>query len=72
MRGTTVDGRVGPDLTHVASRRYLAAGAIPNTPGYLGGWIADSQSIKPGNVMPPQPLTPDQLHALIAYLGTLR
>ncbi len=72
VRGTRADGKVGPDLTHVGSRRFLAAGAIPNTPGYLGGWISNSQTIKPGNAMPPQPLTPDQLRSLIAYLGTLR
>ncbi|MFF4777190.1 cytochrome c oxidase subunit II [Microtetraspora fusca] len=72
VRGTRADGKVGPDLTHVGGRRFLAAGAIPNTPGYLGGWISDSQSIKPGNAMPPQPLAPEDLRSLIAYLGTLR
>ncbi|MFI6450470.1 cytochrome c oxidase subunit II [Streptosporangium amethystogenes] len=72
IRGTTANGRIGPDLTHVAGRRYLAAGTIPNTRGYLGGWISNSQTLKPGNKMPPQPLTSEQLQALIAYLETLR
>jgi cytochrome c oxidase subunit 2 len=71
VRGTSASGTAGPDLTHFASRRQLGAGAAPNTPGHLGGWIANSQTIKPGNLMPPQPLTPDQLQALIAYLDTL-
>ncbi|WP_214414016.1 cytochrome c oxidase subunit II [Sphaerisporangium fuscum] len=72
VRGTTANGRIGPDLTHVASRRFLAAGAVPNTRGFLAGWIADSQTIKPGNKMPPQPLPSQQLQALIAYLESLR
>jgi cytochrome c oxidase subunit 2 len=71
VRGTSARGTVGPDLTHVASRQQLGAGAAPNTPGHLGGWIANSQTVKPGNLMPPQPLTPEQLQALIAYLESL-
>ncbi|GII94533.1 cytochrome c oxidase subunit II [Sinosporangium siamense] len=72
VRGTSAAGRRGPDLTHLASRRHLGAGTVPNTPGHLGGWIADSQAVKPGNQMPPQPLSPEDLRSLIAYLGTLR
>lgn len=71
VRGTSAAGRVGPDLTHLAGRRYLGAGTVPNTPGWLGGWISDSQTVKPGNLMPPQPLGPVELRALIAYLETL-
>jgi cytochrome c oxidase subunit 2 len=68
IRGTTADGKVGPDLTHFGSRQQLGAGVAPNDPGWLGGWISNSQSIKPGNNMPPQPLAPEDLQALIAYL----
>ena len=32
-RGTTADGKVGPDLTHLATRRQIGAGTVPNTPG---------------------------------------
>jgi cytochrome c oxidase subunit 2 len=71
VRGTSARGTAGPDLTHLASRQQLGAGAAPNTPGHLGGWIANSQTIKPGNLMPPQPLTSEELQALIAYLDTL-
>lgn len=72
IRGTLALGRVGPDLTHVASRRSLAAGTVPNTRGYLGGWISDPQGIKPGNMMPNVDLDSGELLALIAYLETLR
>jgi cytochrome c oxidase subunit 2 len=54
------------------SRQTLAAGAIPNSVGHLAGWILDPSSIKPGANMPPNPMEPDDLHALLAYLGTLK
>jgi cytochrome c oxidase subunit 2 len=69
---TTAAARVGPDLTHVASRISLAAGALDNTPGNLAGWIVDPQTIKPGAQMPPQALSAPDLRALLAYLETLR
>jgi hypothetical protein len=52
IRGTPADGKDGPDLTHVGSRRSIAAGILPNNIGTLAGWIADSQHIKPENRMP--------------------
>jgi cytochrome c oxidase subunit 2 len=72
VRGTPAAGSVGPDLTHVASRRTLAAGILPNTTGHRGGWILDPQSLKPGAHMPPTPLAGPELRALLAYLETLR
>jgi cytochrome c oxidase subunit 2 len=68
VAGTTANGKVGPNLTHLATRSQIAAGAAPNTAGYLAGWISNSQTIKPGNLMPPQPLSPDDLRALVAFL----
>jgi cytochrome c oxidase subunit 2 len=65
-------GTIGPDLTHVASRRTLAAGTIPNTTGDLGAWIIDPQHIKPGNKMPGLPLQGEQVQALVDYLQALR
>ncbi len=72
IRGTPAGSRIGPDLTHFASRRTIAAGTLPNTRGNLAGWILDPQRIKPGSRMPPNQLAPDDLHALLAYLETLR
>jgi cytochrome c oxidase subunit 2 len=71
ITGTSASGRVAPDLTHFGSRRTIGAGTVPNTPGYLGGWIVDAQSIKPGNQMPQNALEPRDLQALIAYLESL-
>lgn len=70
--GTTAGSRVGPDLTHLASRSTIAAGTLPNTIGNLGGWIMNAQSIKPGSRMPPNQLSGPDLQDLLAYLETLR
>ncbi len=72
IRGTTANGTIGPDLTDVGSRLYLGANTIPNTEGYLSGWIVNSQTIKPGNLMPPIPMSSGDLQALVAYLRSLK
>jgi cytochrome c oxidase subunit 2 len=72
IRGTIAGSRVGPDLTHIASRLSLGAATLPNNIGNLAGWIEDSQHIKPGNRMPPNPLSGDDLNALLAYLNSLQ
>jgi cytochrome c oxidase subunit 2 len=72
IAGVSAYGTVGPNLTHLASRRTIAAGTLANTRGNLGGWILNPQSIKPGNQMPPGQLEPRDLQALLSYLETLR
>ena len=71
IEGTNASGDLGPDLTHLASRRTLAAGALNNNRGQLAGWITDPQHVKPGNLMPPTALSGAELQALLAYLETL-
>ena len=71
ISGTSAGGHVGPDLTHLASRRTIAAGTLPNNTGNLAAWIVDPQSIKPGAKMPANQLDPQSLRALLAYLATL-
>jgi cytochrome c oxidase subunit II len=70
--GTTASGRIGPDLTHVASRRTIGAGLLPNARGYLAGWILDPQHLKPGNKMPGTDLSGGELQALLDYLESLK
>ncbi len=73
IAGTAAIGDLGPDLTHLASRRTLGSAMIVNNVGNLGGWIADPQHIKPGNLMPPtEGLSGEALQALLSYLQTLR
>jgi cytochrome c oxidase subunit 2 len=70
--GTAAGSQAGPDLTHLASRRTIAAGTLPNTRGNLAGWIVDPQRIKPGSRMPPNQLRPNDLDALLTYLQSLK
>jgi len=72
VRGSDAAGQTAPDLTHIASRSTLGAGSLPNTPDNLAMWIRDSQHVKPGNQMPPNPLAPEDLQALVSYMETLR
>jgi cytochrome c oxidase subunit 2 len=72
IRGTTAGARTAPDLTHFASRSTIAAGTLPNTPGYLAGWISDPQHVKPGSRMPPTGLSGEDLQAVLAYMETLK
>lgn len=72
VRGTPAGGILGPDLTHLMSRRTLAAGLLPNTPGNLAAWIADSQALKPGSRMPALAISGPDLSAVVSYLETLQ
>ncbi|MEV4754235.1 cytochrome c oxidase subunit II [Micromonospora sp. NPDC049559] len=72
VRGTAAAGTVGPDLSQLGARWSLGAGAVPNDAGHLGGWIANAQTVKPGNAMPPQPVDAARLPDLISYLRSLR
>lgn len=71
VAGTNANSNFGPDLTHLASRRTLAAGILENNRGNLSGWILNPQVIKPGNKMPPHALSGAELNALLAYLESL-
>jgi cytochrome c oxidase subunit 2 len=72
VRGTLAHGQLGPDLTHVASRRTIGAGTLPNTKDHLAEWIVNPQASKPGNQMPPNVLADSDVQALLAYLETLK
>jgi cytochrome c oxidase subunit II len=72
VRGTQARGTLGPDLTHVASRLYLAAGTLPNSPANVAAWLADSQHAKPGSLMPSMRLSAAELQSLSGYVATLR
>jgi cytochrome c oxidase subunit II len=72
IAGTSAAAVTGPNLTHVASRLSLAAATLPNTRAHLAGWVIDPQRHKPGNNMPPNLLSSEELQALLSYLETLR
>ncbi len=71
ITGTPAAGQVAPDLTHFGSRLTIAAGTLPNTKGNLGGWIADPQTIKPGNHMATVPIAVRRRAAAARLSGEL-
>jgi len=73
-------GKTGPDLTHIASRSFIAAGVAENTQENMTKWIANPNSIKPGTIMvtngqvyndPDKKLSAPEISAIVAYLRTL-
>lgn len=70
--GPVSPSRVGPDLTHLASRGTIGAGLLPNHQGTLQAWIVGNQALKPGNHMPEfDHFDGEELRALGAYLESL-
>ncbi|MBC8130253.1 MAG: cytochrome c oxidase subunit II [Rhizobiaceae bacterium] len=74
VRGTGDDGhKVGPDLTHLAARRTLAAGVLPMTPENIGRFIASTDHVKPGVEMPVfDTLSEDDVASIADWLGRLK
>jgi cytochrome c oxidase subunit 2 len=72
INGTNGNGRFGPDLTHLMSRRTIASGAAKNNSQNLRRWIQNPDSIKPGSLMPAMKLSDAELDALVRYLETLQ
>ena len=78
--GSSARGRIGPNLTHFASRSDFAGGIIENSQQNLRAWLEDPEEMKPANKMgrdgivyndPDRALTEPEISALIAYLRTL-
>lgn len=65
-------GVLGPDLTHVGSRRTIAGGVLLNTPENLARWLKDPPAVKPGSLMPNLRLADAEVAALAAYLTSLK
>ncbi len=72
IEGSGALGKVGPDLTHFASRPYIGAGILDNTAQNLARWITNAPGIKEGARMPAMPLDATELRAVVSYLETLR
>jgi len=73
IRGTLAAAKVGPDLTHIASRQGIAANMLPNNEANLEAWVTHAQSLKPQAAMPDvNEFTGQQVRDLVAYLEQLR
>ncbi|SAL68006.1 cytochrome c oxidase subunit II [Caballeronia humi] len=71
VRGTDASGALAPDLTHLNSRRMIAAGTLRNTAENQLDWIAHAQLIKPDARMPSINLNREDVTNLRAFLSTL-
>jgi cytochrome c2 len=69
VRGAT--GKVGPPLTGVADRVYLA-GRVANEPHNMIDWIRNPQKIDPQTAMPNTGVTERDARDIAAYLYTLK
>jgi len=63
-------GLIGPNLHHIGSRTYIAAGTLKNTDENLAKWLHDPQAWKLGVLMPNLQLKDDEVAALVAFLRT--
>ena len=64
-------GNVGPPLTRIGDRTYIA-GMLRNTPANLVHWIRAPQSVVPGTAMPDMGVSERDARDIAAYLYTLR
>ncbi|HUF55177.1 MAG TPA: cytochrome c oxidase subunit II [Thermohalobaculum sp.] len=71
IQGTPAAGVLGPDLSHVGSRRTIAAGILENNAENMIRWLRDPRAVKPGALMPTLQMTDEELRMLAAYLGSL-
>lgn len=72
IRGTGAKSDVGPDLTHLMSRKTLASGILANNPRNMRDWIADPQGIKPGSRMPNLMLNQNDLEIIVKLMEELK
>ena len=72
INGTAAQGKVGPNLTHLASRTGIAGGSLTNTEGNIKRWLANPPAVKPDSVMPNLNLSQADIAALTAYLTSLK
>jgi len=73
IAGTDAHGQLAPNLSHIASRRGIAANSLRNDTANLAAWVTHAQSLKPGSQMPDiTQLTGGELQNVVAYLQQLR
>lgn len=73
IAGTEAAGQIGPDLTHLGSRRSLGAGTQPMTRAALVRFIKDAPTVKPGARMPAYPqMSRQDAQAIAVYLESMK
>jgi cytochrome c oxidase subunit 2 len=72
IEGTKAQGKVGPNLTHIASRACFAGCSFENNTANLTAWLLNPQEMKPGNHMPDLGLTSATVDKLVQFLQSLK
>jgi cytochrome c oxidase subunit 2 len=73
VRGTAAAGTIGPDLTHLGSRRSVGIDTAAISEANVARFIVDGQHVKPGNRMPPfRIFEAGDLNAIATYLVGLK
>ncbi len=72
IQGTKAVGRIGPDLTHFASRSTFAGASFENHGVNVGAWVYDPQKMKPGNKMPGLGLSLAEAQMVAVYMESLK
>lgn len=72
VAGTTSQGKVGPDLSKIASKPNIAGVLSPVNEANLKRWIQNPQAVKPGTTMPALGLSDAVVDDIVRYLVTLR
>jgi cytochrome c oxidase subunit 2 len=61
---------IGPNLTGLGDRRYIAGGKLMNNPKNMRRWLTNPKDVKT-TMMPNTGLTPAEIEVLIKFLATL-
>jgi cytochrome c oxidase subunit 2 len=70
--GAPAEARIGPSLTHFASRQKFAGGMFEtDNAEQLAAWLRNPPGEKPGAQMPNLGLAEEDIDALVAYLQSL-
>ena len=72
VQGTQANGKVGPELTHIASAPNILGVLSPVSEENLTKWILDPPAVKPGTTMPNYHLSQQQASDIAKWLMTLK
>ena len=72
ISGTPANGKIGPNLSHIASRETLLSGMLDNNKENLKRWIENPQNVKKGSNMPNFLMSDKEVNELVDYLEQLK
>lgn len=72
VKGTSAIGKVGPELTHIASKPNIAGVLSPVNAENLQRWVKNPPAVKPGTQMPNLGLDDQTIEDITKWLLTLK